>query len=58
LAERDKPNAEIQEILYKQTDVCGIKVTSIEIKDLDINGIMVCARSPGRPRRSGCGAPR
>jgi regulator of protease activity HflC (stomatin/prohibitin superfamily) len=43
LAERDKLNADIQEILDKQTDVWGIKVTSIEIKDVDINETMVRA---------------
>ncbi|MFC4936000.1 MULTISPECIES: slipin family protein [Bradyrhizobium] len=43
LAERDRLNADIQEILDKQTDVWGIKVTGIEIKDIDINETMVRA---------------
>lgn len=43
LAERDKLNADIQEILDKQTDIWGIKVTSIEIKDVDLNETMVRA---------------
>ncbi|MGY4504604.1 regulator of protease activity HflC (stomatin/prohibitin superfamily) [Bradyrhizobium sp. GM24.11] len=43
LAERDKLNADIQEILDKQTDVWGIKVTGIEIKDVDINETMIRA---------------
>jgi regulator of protease activity HflC (stomatin/prohibitin superfamily) len=43
LAERDKLNADIQEILDKQTDAWGIKVTGIEIKDIDINETMVRA---------------
>lgn len=43
LAERDKLNADIQEILDKQTDVWGIKVTGIEIKDVDLNETMVRA---------------
>ena len=43
LAERDKLNADIQESLDKQTDVWGIKVTGIEIKDVDINETMVRA---------------
>lgn len=43
LAERDKLNADIQEILDKQTDVWGIKVTGIEIKDIDINETMIRA---------------
>jgi regulator of protease activity HflC (stomatin/prohibitin superfamily) len=36
-------NADIQEILDKQTDVWGIKVTGIEIKDVDLNETMVRA---------------
>lgn len=43
LAERDKLNADIQEILDKQTDVWGIKVTGIEIKDVDISETMIRA---------------
>ncbi|MBR0931788.1 slipin family protein [Bradyrhizobium jicamae] len=43
LAERDKLNADIQEILDRQTDVWGIKVTGIEIKDVDLNETMVRA---------------
>ena len=43
LAERDRLNADIQEILDKQTDVWGIKVTAVEIKDIDLNETMVRA---------------
>ncbi|MGY4289512.1 regulator of protease activity HflC (stomatin/prohibitin superfamily) [Bradyrhizobium sp. LM2.7] len=43
LAERDRLNADIQEILDKQTDIWGIKVTGIEIKDVDLNETMVRA---------------
>ena len=43
LAERDKLNAGIQEILDQQTDAWGIKVTNIEIKDIDLNENMVRA---------------
>ena len=43
LAERDRLNADIQEILDKQTDVWGIKVTAIEIKHVDLNETMVRA---------------
>src|SRR5947199_6135337 len=43
LAERDKLNADIQEILDQQTDPWGIKVTNIEIKDVDLNENMVRA---------------
>ena len=43
LAERDRLNADIQEILDQQTDAWGIKVTNIEIKDVDLNENMVRA---------------
>ena len=43
LAERDRLNAAIQEILDQQTDSWGIKVTNIEIKDIDLNENMVRA---------------
>src|SRR5262245_41349384 len=43
LAERDKLNADIQEILDQQTDAWGIKVTNIEIKDIDLNENMIRA---------------
>src|SRR5437868_12172135 len=43
LAERDKLNADIQETLDQQTDVWGIKVTAVEIKDIDLNETMVRA---------------
>ncbi len=43
LAERDKLNADIQEILDAQTDAWGIKVSNVEIKHVDINESMVRA---------------
>jgi regulator of protease activity HflC (stomatin/prohibitin superfamily) len=43
LAERDKLNADVQEILDQQTDAWGIKVASVEIKDIDLNETMVRA---------------
>ncbi|HKK17896.1 MAG TPA: slipin family protein [Opitutales bacterium] len=43
LAERDKLNADIQEILDTQTDDWGIKVTNVEIKHVDIDESMVRA---------------
>ncbi len=43
LAERDKLNADIQEILDKQTDAWGIKVANVEIKHVDLNETMVRA---------------
>jgi regulator of protease activity HflC (stomatin/prohibitin superfamily) len=43
LAERDKLNADIQEILDAQTDAWGIKVANVEIKHVDLNEVMVRA---------------
>ena len=43
LAERDKLNADIQEILDSQTDAWGIKVANVEIKHVDLNESMIRA---------------
>lgn len=43
LAERDKLNADIQKILDEQTDPWGIKVSDVELKDVDLNDTMVRA---------------
>lgn len=43
LAEREKLNLDIQEILDKQTDQWGIKVANVEIKHVDIDESMVRA---------------
>jgi regulator of protease activity HflC (stomatin/prohibitin superfamily) len=43
LAERDKLNQDIQEILDSQTDAWGIKVSNVEIKHVDIDESMVRA---------------
>ena len=43
LAERDKLNTDIQRILDAATDAWGIKVTSVEIKHVDIDPTMVRA---------------
>tara|TARA_R110000868_G_scaffold177472_4_gene416452 strand:+ start:819 stop:1580 length:762 start_codon:yes stop_codon:yes gene_type:complete len=43
LAERDKLNVDIQEILDAQTDAWGIKVANVEIKHVDLNENMVRA---------------
>ena len=43
LAERDKLNKDIQEILDTQTDAWGIKVSNVEIKHVDLNESMVRA---------------
>jgi regulator of protease activity HflC (stomatin/prohibitin superfamily) len=43
LAEREKLNADIQEVLDKQTDAWGIKVSNVEIKHVDLNENMVRA---------------
>jgi regulator of protease activity HflC (stomatin/prohibitin superfamily) len=41
LAERDKLNNDIQEILDSQTDAWGIKVANVEIKHVDLDESMV-----------------
>jgi regulator of protease activity HflC (stomatin/prohibitin superfamily) len=43
LAERDKLNSDVQKILDAATDAWGIKVTSVEIKHVDIDPTMVRA---------------
>jgi regulator of protease activity HflC (stomatin/prohibitin superfamily) len=43
LAERDKLNNDIQEILDSQTDAWGIKVANVEIKHVDISESMIRA---------------
>lgn len=43
LAERDRLNADIQQILDQQTDAWGIKVANVEIKHVDLNENMVRA---------------
>ena len=43
LAERDKLNADIQDVLDKQTEGWGIKVSNVELKRIDLNESMVRA---------------
>jgi len=43
LAEREKLNIDIQELLDKQTDAWGIKVANVEIKHVDIDESMIRA---------------
>jgi regulator of protease activity HflC (stomatin/prohibitin superfamily) len=43
LTNREALNSDIQAILDQQTDAWGIKVTNVEIKDVDINETMVRA---------------
>ena len=43
LAERDRLNADIQQILDKQTDAWGIKVANVEIKHVDLDESMIRA---------------
>src|SRR5215467_7902273 len=43
LAERDRLNADIQDVLDKQTEAWGIKVSNVEIKRIDLNENMVRA---------------
>jgi len=43
LAERDKLNANIQQIIDEQTDAWGIKVSNVEIKHVDLDPSMIRA---------------
>ncbi|WP_086059195.1 slipin family protein [Bordetella genomosp. 9] len=43
LSERDKLNADLQQILDRQTDNWGIKIANVEIKHVDLNESMVRA---------------
>lgn len=43
LAERERLNTDIQQVLDSQTDTWGIKVSNVEIKHVDINESMVRA---------------
>ena len=43
LSEREKMNADLQEIIDKQSDAWGIKVSTVEIKHVDLNENMVRA---------------
>ena len=43
LSERDRLNADIQEVLDKQTEAWGIKVSNVEIKRIDLDESMVRA---------------
>ncbi len=43
LAEREKLNADLQDILDTQTDAWGIKVTNVEIKHVDLDESMIRA---------------
>ena len=43
LSERDRLNADIQEVLDKQTEAWGIKVSTVEIKRIDLDESMVRA---------------
>ena len=43
LAQRDKMNADVQRILDENTEAWGIKVTSVELKDVDLDENMVRA---------------
>src|SRR5215510_13324928 len=43
LAERDKLNADIQDVLDRQTEAWGIKVSNVEIKRIDLDESMIRA---------------
>jgi regulator of protease activity HflC (stomatin/prohibitin superfamily) len=43
LSERDKLNADIQDVLDKQTEAWGVKVSNVEIKRIDLDESMIRA---------------
>jgi regulator of protease activity HflC (stomatin/prohibitin superfamily) len=43
LSERERLNNDVQQVLDSQTDAWGIKVSNVEIKDVDINETMIRA---------------
>ena len=45
LSQRDKLNADLQRILDQSTEAWGIKVSTVEIKDVDLDETMVRARA-------------
>jgi regulator of protease activity HflC (stomatin/prohibitin superfamily) len=53
LSERDKINAELQQIIDTQTSARGIKVTSLEVRDLELPQSMqrAMARQPEAERQ-------
>src|SRR5580692_12610683 len=55
LSQRDKINLRLQEIIDRQTEPWGIKVTSVEVRDVVLPDSMK-ARWPARPSRSGSAA--
>ena len=55
LFQRDKINLRLQEIIDRQTDPWGIKVTAVEVRDVVLPDSM---KRDGRPGRVRAGAPR
>jgi regulator of protease activity HflC (stomatin/prohibitin superfamily) len=55
LSQRDNINLRLQEIIDRQTDPWGIKVTAVEVRDVVLPDSMN-ARWPVRPSQSGSGA--
>ncbi|MGB5792340.1 slipin family protein, partial [Poseidonibacter sp.] len=43
LSERERLNSDIQDILDKQTDIWGIKISNVEIKHIDLDESMIRA---------------
>src|ERR1051326_964830 len=54
LAEREKLNLDIQSILDSQTEAWGIKVSNVEIKEVDLNETMVRAIARQEIGRASC----
>ena len=57
VSERERLNEDLQQIIDEQTEPWGIKVTTVEIKDVGIPSTMQRAIA-GRPRQSASDAPR
>ncbi|TMH06483.1 MAG: slipin family protein [Betaproteobacteria bacterium] len=53
LSEREKLNLDIQRVLDTQTDAWGIKVTTVEIKQVDLNESMIRAIARRADARQG-----
>ena len=58
LAERDRLNDDIRQILDTQTDAWGIKVANVEIKHVDLDESHDPRHRPARRRRSARAGPR
>ena len=58
LSERDQINERLQAIIDEQTHPWGVKVSVVEVKDVELPTRACSGRSPARPRPSASGARR